>query len=66
MRMTMRRISRRARREYQWLLADLQSHPSGLKFAFSHYPFYSDDKSQGSDTFIQGPTRSRACSRATA
>jgi hypothetical protein len=41
--------------EYQWLLADLQSHPSGLKFAFSHYPFYSDDKSQGSDTFIQGP-----------
>ena len=42
--------------EYQWLLADLQSHPSGLKFAFSHYPFYSDDKSQGSDTFIQGPS----------
>jgi hypothetical protein len=40
--------------EYSWLLADLQSHPSGLKFAFSHYPFYSDDKSQGSDTFIQG------------
>ena len=41
--------------EYTWLLADLQSHPSGLKFAFSHYPFYSDDKSQGSDTFIDGP-----------
>jgi Calcineurin-like phosphoesterase len=40
--------------EYSWLLADLQSHPSGLKFAFSHYPFYSDDKSQGSDTFLQG------------
>ncbi len=40
--------------EYAWLLADLQSHPSGLKFAFSHYPFYSDDKSQGSDTFLQG------------
>ena len=41
--------------EYAWLLADLQSHPSSLKFAFSHYPFYSDDKSQGSDTFLQGP-----------
>ena len=40
--------------EYTWLVADLQSHPSGLKFAFSHYPFYSDDKSQGSDTFIEG------------
>jgi calcineurin-like phosphoesterase family protein len=40
--------------EYSWLLADLQAHPSGLKFAFSHYPFYSDDKSQGSDTFLQG------------
>ncbi len=40
--------------EYEWLLADLKAHPSGLKFAFSHYPFYSDDKSQGSDTFIDG------------
>ena len=40
--------------EYQWLLADLQSHPSGLKFAFSHYPFYSDSKNQASDPFIQG------------
>jgi hypothetical protein len=40
--------------EYAWLVADLQSHPSGLKFAFSHYPFYTDDKSEGSDTFIQG------------
>ena len=42
--------------EYTWLLNDLRSHPSGLKFAFSHYPFYSDDKSQGSDTFIDGPS----------
>ena len=41
--------------EYQWLLADLQAHPSGIKFAFSHYPFYSDSKSQPSDTFIDGP-----------
>ena len=41
--------------EYTWLLPTSRSHPSGLKFAFSHYPFYSDDKSQGSDTFIDGP-----------
>ncbi|MDX6573646.1 MAG: acid phosphatase type 7, partial [Gaiellales bacterium] len=40
--------------EYEWLLADLKAHPGGLKFAFSHYPFHSDDKSQGSDTFIDG------------
>ena len=56
MRTTTRRISTPGTPEYQWLLADLQSHPSGLKFAFSHYPFYSDDKSQGSDTFLQGPS----------
>ena len=40
--------------EYQWLLNDLQTHPSTLKFAFSHYPFYSDNKSQTSDTYLQG------------
>ena len=40
--------------EYEWLLADLKAHPGGLKFAFSHYPFHTDDKSQGSDTFIDG------------
>jgi hypothetical protein len=41
--------------EYEWLLADLQAHPSGLKFAFSHYPFYSDNNKQPSDTYLQGP-----------
>ena len=40
--------------EYQWLLNDLQTHPSALKFAFSHYPFYSDNKTQSSDTNLQG------------
>jgi hypothetical protein len=43
--------------EYQWLLNDLQTHPSGLKFAFSHYPFYSDNPSQSSDTALEGPTK---------
>jgi hypothetical protein len=42
--------------EYQWLLNDLQTHPSGLKFVVSHYPFYSDNKNLPSDTFLQGPT----------
>lgn len=43
--------------EYQWLVNDLQSHPSGLKFAVGHYPLYSDSKSQPSDTALQGAGR---------
>jgi fibronectin type 3 domain-containing protein len=42
--------------EYTWLLADLQSHPTQLKFAFSHFPLYSDNNTQGSDTYLQGAT----------
>lgn len=42
--------------EYQWLLSDLQAHPTGLKVAFSHYPVYSDNNTQPSDTFLQGPS----------
>jgi fibronectin type 3 domain-containing protein len=42
--------------QYQWLLNDLQTHTPQLKFAFSHYPVYSDNKSQPSDTFLQGAT----------
>ena len=41
--------------EYEWLLNDLQAHPSGLKFAVSHYPLYSDNKNSPSDTYLQGP-----------
>ena len=41
--------------EYQWLQNDLSAHPSGLKFAFFHYPLYSDQKSEASDTYLQGP-----------
>lgn len=42
--------------EYQWLKADLASHPSILKFAILHYPIYTDDPdvNQRSDTFLQG------------
>ena len=42
--------------EYRWLQADLAAHPSGLKFAFWHYPMYSDQKAQNSDTYLQGPS----------
>jgi fibronectin type III domain protein/calcineurin-like phosphoesterase family protein len=38
--------------EYQWLLADLQAHPGVMKFAFMHYPWYSANSSQTSDTFM--------------
>jgi fibronectin type 3 domain-containing protein len=40
--------------EYQWLKADLEAHPSALKFAFWHYPLYADSSSQPSDTYLQG------------
>ena len=40
--------------EYQWLTTDLATHPSQLKFAFFHYPLYSDNKDQASDTYLQG------------
>jgi len=38
--------------EYQWLLADLQAHPGVMKFAFMHYPWYSANSSQTSDTYM--------------
>jgi chitodextrinase len=38
--------------EYNWLKNDLATHPRALKFAFWHYPLYSDASS--SDTAIQG------------
>ena len=41
--------------EYQWLKNDLQTHPSQLKFAVFHYPLNSDNATEPSDTFLQGP-----------
>jgi hypothetical protein len=40
--------------EYQWLEADLQAHPTGLKIALFHYPVYSDNSTEPSDTFLHG------------
>ena len=38
--------------EYTWLSQDLAAHPGGLKFAFFHFPLYSDDSAESSDTFL--------------
>lgn len=40
--------------EYRWLENDLRTHPSQLKFAFFHFPLYSSNASEGSDTYLQG------------
>jgi hypothetical protein len=40
--------------EYQWLARDLAAYPGTLKFAFLHYPFYSDDSTEPSDPYLQG------------
>jgi hypothetical protein len=43
--------------QVQWLEADLVAHPSVLKFAFFHYPLYSDDPTEPTDTFLTGSTK---------
>jgi len=40
--------------QYEWLQADLAAHPSVLKFAFLHYPLYSDNPHEATDTFLLG------------
>jgi hypothetical protein len=40
--------------QYKWLKADLAAHPTGLKFAFFHFPLFSDQQSESSDTYLQG------------
>jgi hypothetical protein len=40
--------------QYQWLQSDLASHPSVLKFAFLHYPLYSDNPNEPTDTYLLG------------
>jgi chitodextrinase len=42
--------------QYEWLKHDLEAHQSGLKFAFFHYPLYSDQPDESSDTSLQGPS----------
>jgi chitodextrinase len=38
--------------EYTWLQQDLAAHPSGLKFAFFHYPLYTNNSTQVSDPYL--------------
>ena len=40
--------------QYQWLKNDLETHPRALRFAFHHFPMYSDQSANSSDTFLQG------------
>jgi chitodextrinase len=40
--------------QYEWLQADLAAHPSVLKFAFFHYPLYSDNPSEPASPFLLG------------
>jgi hypothetical protein len=41
--------------EYEWLRADLQAHAStAVKMAFFHFPMYSDQPAERSDTQLQG------------
>ena len=39
--------------EYQWLAADLASHPGAVKMAVWHYPLRSDNGTQPSDNYLQ-------------
>jgi hypothetical protein len=41
--------------EYRWLAKDLAAHPGGLKFAFFHFPLYSDTAGEPSDTYLDSP-----------
>lgn len=44
--------------ELQWLQTDLAAHAATpVKFAFFHYPLYSDASDHLSDTLLAGPTR---------
>ena len=40
--------------QYEWLANDLATHPRAVKFAFLHFPMYSDQSSTSSDTYLQG------------
>jgi len=42
--------------EYRWLAADLAAHASTpLKFAFFHFPLHSDNATETTDTYLDGP-----------
>lgn len=40
--------------QWEWLKADLAAHPSVLKFAFFHYPIYSDNPIESASPYLLG------------
>jgi hypothetical protein len=42
--------------EYQWLQADLEANPKKVSFAFFHFPLYSANATEATDTWLNGPT----------
>ena len=40
--------------QYQWLENDLATHPTAMKFAFFHFPLYTDNSTEKSDTWLNG------------
>jgi Calcineurin-like phosphoesterase/Purple acid Phosphatase, N-terminal domain len=40
--------------EYRWLANDLATHPAAIKFAFFHFPLYSDNSAEKSDPWLNG------------
>ena len=40
--------------QYEWLKNDLATHPSVLKFAFFHYPIYSDNPQESASPYLLG------------
>ena len=43
-----------SRAEYKWLANDLATHPRTVSFAFLHFPMYSDNSTETSDTWLTG------------
>jgi chitodextrinase len=50
--------------QLEWLEADLAAHPSVLKFAFFHYPIYSDNPFETASPYLVGSDRLEGLLRA--
>ena len=42
--------------EYQWLQDDLEANPKKVSFAFFHFPLYSANATEATDTWLDGPS----------
>ena len=50
--------------QLEWLKADLATHPSVLKFAFFHYPIYSDNPFESASPYLVGSDKLEGLLRA--